>query len=331
MGMPKSAKTEFTEEAQFRPINIAFLKGDAKQPFDIFYKTKLFGTDKFVKFASTHPEHHHKVLRLIEQEDTEQEFYIHEEDLFHYYEHVTQSLREMVDDPQVPFEQKSKKIYNVSKDIMQEFFDYNASSKILRSSEAVAEIMEQCLSSVETGFYGIAQITNKDYYTYTHSVNVGLYCMTYAIKVKMNSNDARDLGLGGMLHDVGKSKIDIGILNKNGRLTDEEFEAIKQHTVLGVELLSSMDCYKNNILCMAGEHHEQYNGRGYPEGLAKDEIELFARICKIMDVYDALTTRRSYKKALNPIEALTIMKKEMTPHFDPSLLNSFILLMGPDQ
>ncbi len=114
-------------------------------------------------------------------------------------------------------------------------------------------------------------------------------------------------------------------------MTEEEFEIVKQHAAFGEDLLGSMGCYGKNILCMAAEHHEQYDGGGYPEGLAKDEIELFARICKIVDVYDALTTNRPYKKAILPIDALTIMKKEMTHHFDPSLLNSFILLMGPEQ
>jgi len=88
---------------------------------------------------------------------------------------------------------------------MKEFFDNNASEKILQTSEEVMDIMEQCLSDNEAGFHSLTMITNKDYYTYTHSVNVGLYCMSYGIKTKMGPNDTRDLGLGGMLHDVGKS------------------------------------------------------------------------------------------------------------------------------
>ena len=81
---------------------------------------------------------------------------------------------------------------------------------------------------------------------------------------------------------------------------------------------------------MAAEHHEKYKGGGYPKGIEGEEIHLYARICKIMDVYDALTTRRSYKKALSAFDTLVIMKKQMINDFDPKLLNSFITLMGPD-
>ena len=317
------------QEIGYRPINLSMITGKGSKAFDIYYKTKAFGTTKYVKFASSSPEHLHKITKIIAEGETEEEFYISDDDLFIYYEEATQSLRKVVADPNVPFETKSRKIYNVSRDIMQEFFDNNASNKILHSSESVMEIMDECLSSSEVGFYGISQITNKDYYTYTHSVNVGLYCMTYGIKSQMSPNDVKDLGLGGMLHDVGKSKIDLDIINKKGRLTDEEFEEIKKHTTYGEEILTSMQCYGNSVICMAGSHHEQYDGNGYPKGLAKDEIELNARICKVMDVYDALTTKRSYKKAMAPREALLLMNKEMNHHFDPGIMESFIRLMGP--
>jgi HD-GYP domain-containing protein (c-di-GMP phosphodiesterase class II) len=323
-----TAKTD-NQEISYRPINLSMITGTGNKAFDIYYKTDAFGTIKYVKFASSSPEHLHKITKIVDEGETEEEFYISDDDLFIYYEEATQSLRKMVSDPNIPFEKKSKKIYNVSKDIMQEFFDNNASNKILHSSESVMEIMDECLSSSEVGFYGIAKITNKDYYTYTHSVNVGLYCMTYGIKSHMSPNDIKDLGLGGMLHDVGKSKIDAELLNKKGRLTGPEFQEIKKHTVYGEEILTSMQCYGNSVIGMASSHHEQYDGKGYPKGLAKDEIELNARICKVMDVYDALTTKRSYKKAMPPIEALFLMKKEMGPHFDPGIVENFILLMGP--
>ena len=86
--------------------------------------------------------------------------------------------------------------------------------KILESSEEVMEMMEECMTTAEAGFHGISAITSKDYYTYTHSVNVGLYCMTFGVKKKMSKNDTKQLSLGGMLHDVGKSKIDHALINK---------------------------------------------------------------------------------------------------------------------
>lgn len=323
-------KTGIDEQQElFRPIDLEFLEIGGAEIFDIYYKTSTFGNTQFVKFASSHPSHQEKFRKLIQSGESNEEFYIREEDLTKYHNLATKSLRNMISNPEIPFQEKTQKIYDVSKGIMKDFFDSNASEKILQSSEEVMDIMEQCLSKNEAGFHSLTMITSKDYYTYTHSVNVGLYCMSYGIKTKMGPNDTRDLGLGGMLHDVGKSKIDASLINKNGKLTDTEFETIKSHSSLGTEILESMKCYGPNVIRMAGEHHEQYKGRGYPKGLVGEEISNFARICKVMDVYDALTTRRSYKKAMAPFDALILMGKQMEDEFDLDILGNFIRYMGP--
>ena len=190
--------------------------------------------------------------------------------------------------------------------------------------------MEKCLSDNKLGFHGLSKIMEKDYYTYTHSINVGLYCMSFALKIGMPADEVHELGLGGMLHDVGKSKLPQDIINKKGALTEEEFQVIKNHTESGMEVVRGLGCYGDNVIQMVDQHHEKYDGEGYHQGLAGEDIALFARICKLTDVYDALTTRRIYKKALKTIEALTIMKTKMGHEFDPKLLNAFIRMMGPE-
>lgn len=317
-------------EEQFRLINIEYLDASTSQYYDVFYKSSAFGVTRYVKFASSHPSHQDKVRRMIESGESHQDFYIREEDLMKYYQQTTRSLRKIITNPQLPLEQKTKKVYDVSKEVMKDFFEHNASEKILQSSDEVMDIMEQCLSSHEAGFHSIAMITNKDYYTYSHSVNVGLYCLAFGIKTKMSPNDTRDLGLGGMWHDIGKSKIDANLINKNGKLTDKEFKSIKTHSALGKEILESMKCYRTHVVDMAGQHHEKFEGNGYPNRLVGEEISRFARICKVMDVYDALTTRRTYKKALKPFDAITLMKQRMGGEFDPEILGNFIRYLGPD-
>lgn len=319
-----------TMDTSYRKINLEFLNSNEDEHFDIFFKTRSYGTVKFVRFATSKPEHHEKVLRLLESEDPLEDFYIREEDLFKYYRQATTSLRKIVANPKVSFEKKAQKVYDVSKNIMKEFFENNSSEKVLRASDEVMEIMEECFHGYDIGFYGISKITNKDYYTYTHSVNVGLYCMTYGVKVKMNHDEVRTLGLGGMLHDVGKAKISTDILNKKGMLTPQEFQIIKNHAPLGGKILDEMKCYSDSVVEMATQHHEKYKGGGYPRGIVGDEISHYARICKVMDVYDALTTRRSYKKAMSPFDTLTLMKKQMSDEFDSRILDGFIQYMGPE-
>ena len=312
---------------EYRPVNADFLD-EAGNEFDIYYKTSSILSSKFVKFVGGN--HKEKILQMLEKGMCEKEFYVHETDLFKYYGQATKSLRSFVSDNSISVKEKTQKVYDVSKGIMKDFFEYSASGKILEASTEVMGIMDDCMQKNAVGFHAIAQITNKDYYTYTHSVNVGLYCMTFGIKSKMNAEIVRQLGLGGMLHDVGKSKIRTELINKDGKLTDDEFEEVQKHAPLGFDMLVGMKCYGPCVTAMAGQHHEKFKGGGYPRGLFGEEISYYARICKLMDVYDALTTRRSYKKAMTPLDALTLMKKQMMADFDPELLSKFILLMGPD-
>jgi HD-GYP domain-containing protein (c-di-GMP phosphodiesterase class II) len=317
-------------EQQFRPINLKYLKGEFKERFEIYYKTEAFGATQYVLFVNADPEHQDKARRLIEEKEGTEEFFIKEEDLSKYFGQATSGLRDMISDPELPLEEKTKKIYDVSKEIMRDFFEFNASPKILKPSEQVVEIMDDCLNEADADFHAIFEVTSNDYYTYTHSVNVGLYCLAYGVKTGMNSTDIRNLGLAGMLHDVGKSSIDPDILNKKGQLTDEEFEIVKIHSPKGKKVLEEMQCYPSCVIDVAGQHHENYDGKGYPDGLAGEEISHFARICKVTDVYDALTTRRSYKKALSPFDALVIMRKQMHNEFDLDILGKFIRFMGPE-
>ncbi len=136
-----------------------------------------------------------------------------------------------------------------------------------------------------------------------------------------------ELGLGALLHDVGKSKIDDAIINKKGPLTSEEFNEIKKHPIYGEEILKETDLIPRRSYLAVRQHHEKINGTGYPDGLKNGEIDEFGRITCIADVFDALTTKRSYKDALPSFPALKIMK-EMDNAFDEYLFNEFVLLLG---
>ncbi len=313
----------------FHPIDSKVLDKNASLVFNIYYKVQDNGADRYVLYASKEPRYRDKVRELLQSSDFMEELFIHEDDLTLYFEHATNSLRDYVINSDASPEKKMAKVYDLSRDVTHQFFEVNSSPEILRGSDQVVDLMEKCLGNNELGFHGLSKIMEKDYYTYTHSINVGLYCMTFALKIGMPADEVHELGLGGMLHDVGKSRIPQEIINKKGALTEEEFDVIKSHTDAGEVVLKGLGCYGEKVIQMVGQHHEKFCGEGYHRGLVGDDIALFARICKLTDVYDALTTRRSYKKSLKPLEALTIMKTKMGGDFDPKLLNAFIRLMGP--
>lgn len=318
-----------TKNRGYCPIDLDMLCKSGMELFDIYYRVNSFRSFTFVRLADSIPEQNDEVERLLQSGEALEEFFVREEDAFKYQRHVSENLRKITADPHISFQEKSKIIYEVSESIMREFFERNASKEVLRSSEHVMGMMADCFKDSESEFYAITQITHKDYSPHTHSVNVGLYCMTYGVKTGLLQDDVRELGLGGMLHDVGKSKIAPEILNKNGFLTNQEFEEAKKHAPYGGEILFDMNCYGQNVVDMANQHHEKFKGGGYPEELEGKEISYFSRICKVMDVYDALTSRRTYKTPANPFDTLALMKRNMADEFDPAILNNFIKFMGP--
>jgi putative nucleotidyltransferase with HDIG domain len=163
-----------------------------------------------------------------------------------------------------------------------------------------------------------------DEYTYTHSLNVALYSMLIGRWLKLKKDQIKQLTIAGLLHDIGKIKVPYEILNKKGRLTKEEFEVIKLHTIYGYDFLKQQYSFSEDICQAVLLHHERMDKSGYPYGLGVDQIGLYSRIIAIADVYDAITTTRVYKARSTPFEAFEIFKTIEVKNLDPSILSLFM-------
>jgi HD-GYP domain-containing protein (c-di-GMP phosphodiesterase class II) len=139
--------------------------------------------------------------------------------------------------------------------------------------------------------------------------------------------DLEVLGMAAILHDLGKSKIDYDIINKNGKLSDEEFTQMKLHPALGHEIALKLGIEDERILTGIRHHHEKIAGGGYPDQIKGDEISYFARIIGVCDVFDALSTKRSYKDPMSSFESFKLMKDQMKGHLDMDIVNAFIKML----
>jgi len=173
----------------------------------------------------------------------------------------------------------------------------------------------------------LGKLRCRDEYTYTHCVNVSVLAMAFGDYLGLPQGELMGLGQAGLLHDLGKARIAESILNKPGRLTDEEFEAIRKHPLEGYFLVKEHQLGVKLIRGML-EHHEKYDGRGYPRGLSGEQIHPYARIIALADVFDALTSQRAYKKAMTTNQAMTLMFGMRGKDFFPSLVDSFIKSLG---
>jgi len=190
------------------------------------------------------------------------------------------------------------------------------------TSDVILDIVNDKIEKIDC----INQLRVYDEYTFSHTVNVCSLSTALAIKCGLNPNQVKDLALGALLHDIGKMKISKYILNKPGKLEPNEFEIIKKHTTYGYEILTKEMKIHDEIAQIAYQHQEKYSGKGYPRGLKANEIDLYAQICAIADVYDALTSKRVYKDAIPSHEALRIMIKDGSFSFNPSLLYKFVYI-----
>lgn len=163
----------------------------------------------------------------------------------------------------------------------------------------------------------------SDEYTFKHSVDVATISMILAKQLGLSQKEIYEIGVAGLLHDIGKTKIPLEILNKPGKLDDSEFAVMKQHSVFGYKMLRDNPEFSTEIPLAVLQHHEKMNGKGYPLGAAKPQITPYAKFLSVADIYDALVTERPYKKAFSQRTAVEIMMS-MTNELDMTALKSFL-------
>lgn len=197
-------------------------------------------------------------------------------------------------------------------------------SKTLLSYEAFPELLMDCLKAI------IASLEEKDTYTHGHSVRVAEYSVILAKELQLSQREVQEIELAGLLHDIGKIGIPDSVLLKSSRLSRAEFEIMKSHPARSGKILAAIGPL-DSIVPAIRNHHERYDGQGYPDGLKGEEIPLFARIIFIADTYDAMTSTRPYRLALEREAAFRELRKYAGTQFDPTLVETFILAISRRQ
>lgn len=194
------------------------------------------------------------------------------------------------------------------------------------------EVRDACAPLVEAvnsgEFKGVLSgVREHDNYTYAHSMRVAVFLSLFGQTIGLSLKDQKQLATGGLLHDVGKMYIPHLVLNKPGRLTDDEFEIMKGHVRATEEVLRRGGSIPRGVITIASQHHEKLDGSGYPRGLAGNDLNELARMASIVDVFSALTDRRVYKPSMPAEKALDIMKNEMSHQLDMELLARYRMML----
>lgn len=174
----------------------------------------------------------------------------------------------------------------------------------------------------------LARLKQQNDYTFQHSVSVCALLVAFGRSMKLSRDEVHDLALGGILHDIGKASMSEDILNKPGKLTEEEFRHMQGHVQAGLDLLDSSTTLRPAVRQVVAEHHERFDGTGYPGYLPGTSISLYGQMAAIVDVYDAICSERVYHKGMSPTQALKKLLEWSAHHFDPKLVQAFVRAIG---
>ena len=311
-------------QQDFLPIPVTALRSDEMADFELYLAGKggvpvlyrganvTFTEDDAGRLAEAHVE-----TLLIRAEDAAT-----------YSRYLERNLGAILIDKRLPVKARATTLYQCSQNLVKEVLtEPRAGDVMARTGDLVSNTVD-FLFRESTSFQTLMQVTSYDYYTYTHSVNVFVFSSALAQRLGHSEEELRIFGQGALLHDIGKSLISPTIVNARGKLTDEQWQEMRMHTVYGYDILCEQGVKNEVILDVTRHHHEKLNGKGYPDSLKAGEISKWARMCTIADIFDALTTRRSYKEAMNSFPGLQFMKEHMSEEIDQQFFRAFVGLMG---
>ena len=313
--------------AEYLPVDLSSLKTDTKVGCDLYLLVKSGTDSRYILYCRGDAIFESSKREMLLGKNISRLF-ITKEDQQKYYEYLENNFQSIISDTKLSSDEKTKIVHGAATNIVKDLFNDPRSGSIERTKTFAYNMVDYVLKDTSAA-QSLLKIAVHEYYTYTHCVNVAAVGTLFAKDLGLEDKDLKGLCSGILLHDVGKTKISTDILNKKGKLTKEEFDEIKKHPELGAEVLDETGTEFKEERIITLQHHENYDGSGYPYGLAKNEIHPCGKIARIIDVYDALTTKRSYADAIRPFAALLEMRNNMLNCFDNELFKEFIHFLGP--
>jgi len=224
----------------------------------------------------------------------------------------------------------AKKLHTKTKEAVVSMFSDVRMGNALKLDDALSLVDEinQSIARNSSALVSLSRLKNADDYTYLHSVAVCVLMMALGRQLGLEGKVLKQVGIAGLMHDFGKVFIPNGVLNKPGKLTEEEFNIVKMHPLKGWQFLKNSNEVNDLTLDVCRHHHERVDGKGYPDKLSGEALTLFARMGAICDVYDAITSNRCYKKGWEPSESIRKMAEWKDGHFDEAIFHAFVKTVG---
>jgi len=324
---------------KYRDISPQSIKIGSAVPFDIFIKR--YEDYVIIIDAGTHidEELHQKLMRhehlyvLLHDHQKFKDYLSNDEENVPMeqdeYQKLLQQIKEFpntlygIPEPKGSLEY----IYSIVSKLMENIFEMSNEKIPLKAIEQCASIIADWVKKTPNAMLLLLQVISGVYATNRHSTNVAFFSAVLANALHLNEDELFEVTNAALVHDIGKIRIDQMILLKPERLEEDEFDMVRKHSEFGHEILEKNGIHNKRILEGVLYHHEKLDGSGYPKGLKGKLVPRYAKIIGVCDVFDALTTDRTYRTHYTTFEALLLMKKEMSIHFEEMYIDTFIRLL----
>ncbi|RKX25438.1 MAG: hypothetical protein DRP47_09835, partial [Candidatus Zixiibacteriota bacterium] len=286
-----SISTGTTTKTDHIAILLDSLRVDSILDFDLYIKVNT----QFVLYRSADLPFTDRTRQSLLDNKVERLF-VTNDNRDRYQHYIERNLPKILTDPSIQEEKKANILYETSTNLVKDVLaNPTYGENIQRSKELVSSTVGYILQGREA-FLNLMAISSFDYYTYTHSVNVCTFSVALAQQLGFtDENILHELGVGALLHDIGKSRVPGRILRKRGPLNNTEFEIMKKHPQWGADMLAETDIVSSSSYYPVLQHHERGDCKGYPNGLKLSEMHLYSQIVAISDTFDAMTTERVYQ------------------------------------
>ena len=285
------------------------------------------GNESYRLFRASHISITEEWLRKLESSGR-RKLYISSLDHQEFQRYLRQNLKDVLKDESIDVTQRFDSLNEVVRDVLGEAFSSGNPDEAVAKSEELGHHLVELICREDAVASELCGVMYHDYHTFTHSANVSYYCVMLAKESGIVSQEElRQVATGALLHDLGKLEISEAILTKPGKLTDEEFTVIKAHPTIGFRKLCRRTDLTLAQLMMVYQHHERLDGTGYPVRINGDEIHLWARICAVADVFEALTSNRPYRPGMSREAAFQIMDRQSGTALDGEIYQLWKALM----
>ena len=320
---------EKQERTIFHPAPLVTLEPEKGAHFDLYLAIPSPAGQRYVLYKSSELDlTYEKCAYLLDR--GVKNLYISDDDAPAYFEFVDRTLTEKLTAPNTTPEKKSQILYSTTSALVQATFNRPDSPVLIRTNKTLVEHTLQAITTDPGILRTMVSTFAMDYSLYTHSVNVATLGTGLLLEMKVVENkDISDIAMGYLLHDIGKTRVPSEVLMKTGILTKQELSEIERHPQYGVDLMQSHESIGPGAIEVIRTHHEKLDGSGYPYRLSADKIPLETRICSAVDVFDALTSNRPYKKAMSGYDTIQLIMDHMSHELDKDILSQMIHLLGP--